>query len=135
MAHSDKPDDGRCQVHRTDTGGDDGNPSRNDSNGGERLDSIFELLSNRVRRYALYYLYQQGNETAGITELVQFIAAETSETDHLDAESVYIRLRHNHLQKMDEYGVIEYDHPTGSVRYDGTPILERCLEHALQYEQ
>ncbi|QCC60429.1 hypothetical protein NP511_00285 [Natrinema thermotolerans] len=112
------------------------------------LDLVFDLLSNRRRRYALYYLNQQSDGVATVAALAQNvvaferIAAEDADRDSArsppdrdadpadERETVRVELRHVHLPKLEDAGVLEHDRRSETVRYWGQPSLEEWLEHA-----
>ena len=82
-------------------------------------EEIFELLSNRRRRYALHYL-DQVDDPVSIRELSEQIAAWEYEIDRQDVsptvrKRIYTALHQGHLPKMDRLGVIDYDNDRGTV--------------------
>ncbi|WP_339103012.1 hypothetical protein [Haloterrigena salinisoli] len=121
------------------------------------LDLIFELLSNRRRRYALYHLHDQSDGVATMEELTDAVvsrqylesnADRTAETDRPEADAdadadcdlenrrrrVRMELQHTHLPKLEDAGVLEHDHRSEMVRYWNQPSLEEWLEHARHKE-
>lgn len=108
------------------------------------LDLVFELLSNRRRRYALYLLYEQPDGVATIDEVTDHVASlENRETgtaptgDTAAAQrkrEVQIELQHVHLPKLEDAGVLEIDHRSETLRYWTQPTLEEWLEHARHKE-
>lgn len=70
----------------------------------ERLspDVAFDLVGAARRRYALYHLFESGHETS-IETLVAAVARREGTDDH---ERVELSLRHTHLPKMEEAGLI-----------------------------
>ncbi|NUB92780.1 hypothetical protein HTZ84_03100 [Haloterrigena sp. SYSU A558-1] len=114
------------------------------------LNLIFELLSNRRRRYALYHLYDQPDGVATMDELTDAVVSrqylesnsdpETDDRadDDPDLESrrqqVRMDLQHTHLPKLEDAGVLEHDHRSEMVRYWNQPSLEEWLEHARHKE-
>ncbi|APW98360.1 hypothetical protein CHINAEXTREME_11395 [Halobiforma lacisalsi AJ5] len=109
------------------------------------LDRVFDLLSDRRRRYALYYLNDRGDGVATVGELTDHIAALESREDSTGGESastggpeteserkegIRTELRHVHLPKLAEIGVVEHDQRSDTVRYWSQPSLEEWLEHA-----
>jgi hypothetical protein len=82
-------------------------------------EEIFEVLSNRRRRYVLAYLKTESNQTEVSTLATQVSAAENDvPVDQLEAsqrKSTYVGLRQTHLPKMEEYNIIEYDSRRGEV--------------------
>lgn len=92
-------------------------------------DTILEILSNRRRRFALYYLKQQqhrrarSRETAEVPfrELVDQVASwendkPIDELTEQERKRVENALRQFHLGKMDDHGFVEYDSSQGVVR-------------------
>ena len=70
-----------------------------------------ELMANRRRRHALSYLQSHSREEISVDDLLsQVIARELLVSDEpVDPESVGATLRHVHLPKLAEAGLIEYD--------------------------
>lgn len=90
------------------------------------VDSVLDLLSERRRRYALYYLDNQ-NMPVQIEELAEGVARMEAQTDggaEVAADSpcsVIIELQHQTLPKAAEVEFIEYDPEEGVVRLTGNP--------------
>lgn len=87
-------------------------------------DQIFHLLQNERRRLALTYLQGVEGEVK-MRDIAEQVAAWEHDTtvEALDSDQrqrVYIPLYQNHLPKLDEEGVIEYDQSRGVVRR--TPV-------------
>ena len=120
----------------------DSNPQKVQLGGEESptLDWVFELLSSRRRRYALYYLCQCENGVATVEEVVDHLlvleggAAEAADLK-LKRQSITTSLKHVHLLKMVDANVLEYDEQSGMIRYWGQPTLDEWLEHAYHKEQ
>lgn len=110
----------------------DGSPESISADGGQGLfDRIFTALSNRRRRYVLYYL--EHAEPATISEIARHVVAWETDTPPaaIDDESdpvrhVLVALYHDHLPRLDDLGLIEYDHRSGDVRFRDCP--EALLE-------
>jgi hypothetical protein len=69
------------------------------------LNELFEVLSDEYRRYVLWTLADPDrriDDGLGTT-----LAAGDGEPDLLELE-----LRHNHLPKLDEYGLVDWDPET-----------------------
>ncbi|MFP9191063.1 winged helix-turn-helix domain-containing protein [Natronosalvus vescus] len=100
------------------------------------LDLVFELLADRRRRKALYYLHNLPNGVATVEEIAEYILthdsilSESSEGRH----QLMTALHHIHLPKLEEAGVIEHDPRSQTVRYWTQPSLEEWLEHAYHKE-
>ena len=81
-------------------------------------EEVFEVLSNRRRRYALHWLRQ--HDRAALGELSERVAAwETDQAvESLTADErkrVYTSLQQFHLPKMDETGIVAFDQRAGVV--------------------
>lgn len=101
------------------------------------LDQIFDLLSNRRRRYALYYLRQVADGVATVDEVVDHVVSFQDDVEPTDEYRLSVRnsFRHVHLPKLNDAGVLEYDARSDAIRYWGQPSLDEWLEHALQKER
>lgn len=79
---------------------------------------VFDILSNRRRRYALYAL--SNDDTATIGSLAERIAAwengcPVEEVTSTERKRVYTALQQSHLPKLERTGLISFDHDTGRV--------------------
>lgn len=87
------------------------------------LDEMFDLLTHPHRRYVLYYLRQDG-EGVGLETLAAAIAnwdGDSSGGDQSDnREAIEVMLRHTHLPKLADAGIITFDANTASIELDGT---------------
>ncbi|ELY65795.1 hypothetical protein C490_13486 [Natronobacterium gregoryi SP2] len=111
------------------------------------LDCVFDLLSDRRRRYALYYLHERDDGVATIDELTNYVAALEARVDS-DSETgtesegaeadrkqrIRTELQHVHLPKLEEVGVLEQDQRSETARYWTQPSIEEWLEHARHKE-
>lgn len=110
---------------------------REDGSGPDRLERevIFEVLSNERRRLVLHYLRSHPDEQpVQLRDLVDQVAAWENDTtitelDSSDRKCVYTALKQSHLPKLDDVGVVDYDHLRGSVELtesadDVQPYLE-----------
>lgn len=98
------------------------------------LTEIFSLLASAERQQVLIELWESGRTT--VDELSRRIAAEDDERSSNDVEYIEIQLVHNHLPRLEAYGVIEYDDGSGDVRLTATgedlePILEATMKSAV----
>lgn len=94
----------------SDSGGDEGNLSRDD---------CFDLLSNRRRRYALHHLRTNGEESS-LGELADEVAAcendiQPEEVSYDQRKRAYTSLQQVHLPRMDDMGVVDFDDREGTV--------------------
>ncbi|WP_436343976.1 DUF7344 domain-containing protein [Natronorubrum sp. FCH18a] len=101
--------------------------------GGRSFDEILTALSDIRRRYILYYL--QDENQASLTAIAQQIAAweHKCSVDDISEETTAtykIRLYHNHLPKLREAKIVEYDARSKMVVFRGAPdLVEMCLDH------
>ncbi|ESP89555.1 hypothetical protein K933_03325 [Candidatus Halobonum tyrrellensis G22] len=98
-------------------------------------DELFELLSNRRRRFVLHRLKQmEEGETVELSELSRQVAAWENGTDpealsYADRKNVHTSLYQFHLPKLDDADVVDYDQRAGEVRLtDGVDEVDIYLE-------
>ena len=81
---------------------------------------MFDVLSNRRRRYALHHLKRQAGPVS-LAELSRQVAAWEQGVDpeglvYEDRKSVHTSLSQFHLPRMVEAGLVEFDPDEGAVR-------------------
>ncbi|MFB6073154.1 MAG: hypothetical protein ABEJ88_09320 [Halobacterium sp.] len=103
-----------------------GEPSDADTGSGNREssavptdDELFEVLSNRRRRYAVHAL-KRAHGQVEIGDVAEQVAAWEYEVDvdqvsYDERKRVYTALQQSHLPKMDDAGVVEFDKNRGVV--------------------
>ena len=86
------------------------------------IDRMFALLSNRRRRYVFYCL-NSANAVVELDDLVDQIVewerewdGETDEAPSRHRENVGITLHHNHLPRLADTPLIDYDARSRTVR-------------------
>lgn len=114
-------------------------PVEESSTEGVTRDDVFEVLSNRRRRYALRYLDDQGGE-AELSEVAEHVAAwehgvDPDRLEYGDRKSVRVSIHQHHAPKMDDVGVLEYDKRRGVLRLteaasDLAPVLDADASEA-----
>lgn len=104
-----------------------------DGQGHIATDEVYHLLQNSRRRDVVeYFLEEDGPVEIGT--LAEWIAARECDTTASEVsrdarQRVYISLYQSHLDKLDEYDVVEYDDETNVVsRGPNAPVLEAPLE-------
>lgn len=105
--------------------------------GGEPLtrEDVFDVLSNERRRCVLHYLKRHGDRRVELRELVDHVAAWENDTTTRDVDSdarkrVYTALRQSHLPKLDQAGVVDYEHRRGEVELtEQARDVQLYLEH------
>lgn len=96
-------------------------------------DEVFELLSNKRRRFAIHYL-KRTDDHAELGTLSEHVAAWETDTplkevDSTQRKRVYTSLQSHHLPKLDDQGVVDYDDRAGEVELtDSAADLEMYLE-------
>lgn len=93
------------------------------------VDSLIELVTSTRRRRILRHL---AVTTETVIEREDLAVALHLEED-VDLASMETVLGHQHLPKLDDAGVIEYDHRSGTVRPDEAlealiPLLDACAD-------
>ena len=87
---------------------------RADFESGElEVDHLYDVLSNRRRRFAIHYLKQSSGPTT-VGELSETVAAWEEGCDPADVgpdqrKRVYTALQQSHLPVMERAGIVEYD--------------------------
>lgn len=91
--------------------------------------TVFELLLEERRRYALHYLSQHVGALS-IEDLVDGIAhMEGASRERLD--EIDVEFHHNHLRKLVDANVLRYDRDAGTVeRREAARALDPYLELA-----
>lgn len=84
----------------------------------------FTLLSNPDRRHVVRTLLETTVTT--IDDLAEGLAA-SPDADSRTIDQAKIELVHNHLPRLEDYGVIEYDDRNGDVVLDDPGDLETYL--------
>ena len=102
-------------------------------NGELSSDQIFHLLQNERRREVLRYLRNADSDRVRMRDIAESIAAAEHETSvealsSKQRQRVYVPLYQNHLPKLDEEGVLDYEQDRGFVeRKPAAAQLERHL--------
>jgi len=106
------------------------------------IDDRLSLLSSRYRRYLLYGLSRHTTPVSlavladMVTEIEHGTPVETYRDERLD---VYTALYHNHLPRLVDAGVVQYDQSADAVDVGPNAaalvsLLESTLEHDLSGE-
>jgi hypothetical protein len=96
-------------------------------------DTVFSLLSNQRRRYAIHYLHRTA-EPASLRDLTEQVAAwengvTVDDLEYKQRKRVYTSLHQTHLPKLVEAGVVEYDRDEDTVELtDRAAVLDAYLE-------
>lgn len=97
-------------------------------------DQIHQLLSARRRRYVLYYLYRYENPVRLPDIAAQIVKWEPQEGDLVDERSqTHLALYHNHIPKLADEGIVEYDQEEEMVELgENATHLRPYLEHTAE---
>lgn len=103
------------------------------------FDTLFDLIAERRRRYALYALLGTDDGLADVATLADEVAmweARTGDAKLTESlrEAVAEELRETHLPRLDDVDIVEYDPRSDAVRYWRQPTLEEYLEHTYYKE-
>lgn len=106
------------------------------TDGQPSLDRIFDLLASRRRRYVLYHLDETDTDVVTLDEVAERVAAWERKWDGLDdrerddhREHVRVALHHNHLPRLANAGLIDYDARSHTVRSWEEPSLEEWAKN------
>lgn len=88
---------------------------------------IYELISNRRRRFTIHALKQM-EEPVAVAELSTYIAAwemdiKPEEIEYADRRSIYTTLRQTHLPIMNDKNILEYNESEKTIQ--STDVLDR----------
>lgn len=103
------------------------------TDGTTRLDETFDLLTHEYRRIVLYRLA----ETAGATGVEELVAAivesggdRSGPARRDDGGAVEVALRHAHLPRLADAGVVAFDRDADTVELRRTESVDRFLGDA-----
>lgn len=93
------------------------------------LDALYEILSDSFRRYLCIYLAKADKSVFTIEELAEQLKEWKRDKgdESISRKRVVIRLRHIHLPKLADKGIITYNPEGNTVQYDGNMELERII--------
>ncbi|MEF8771704.1 DUF7344 domain-containing protein [Halodesulfurarchaeum sp.] len=89
-------------------------------------DELFQVLSNRRRRYAVHAIKQESGP-AQIGDVAERVASweydvERAELSYDERKRIYTALQQSHLPKMDDAGIVSFDKERGVIEPE--PALE-----------
>jgi hypothetical protein len=96
------------------------------------LSTVCELLANTTRRVAVQFLIDEETDTAELDTLVEHVLEEVDAVT--TPKQARIALVHQHLPRLADYDVIEYDKHGETVRYYESSHLEQYLTLAEEIE-
>jgi DNA-binding transcriptional ArsR family regulator len=103
------------------------------------IDSVFDALADWRRREVCQYFIETGAESATVDQLAMLLLAceqpGVEERPDPTLDELAIQLEHQHLPRLDEAGVVDFDDRSNTVRYWGQPTVEKWLEHVLAVDE
>lgn len=104
----------------------------------DRLDTMFDVLCNARRRYLLYDLIARDEAVVELEAAVEAVTEyETEGTGTVTQSSwneVKIALHHNHLPRLANTKLLDYDRRQGTIRLTEDAELEEWIEFAQSKE-
>jgi DNA-binding transcriptional ArsR family regulator len=98
------------------------------------LDALFEALGDAQRRQILGYLDATDDDVAAYSDLIEHVADDSGGESAADHDRIAVSLHHNHLPKLADAGIVEYDARSETVRYRGGPAVSDWLDLVQSYD-
>lgn len=100
------------------------------------IDDVFALLADWRRRAVCRYFADRDSDAADVGTLAAAVVQRGRERDVVPAETTESAVRdalvEEHLPRLDESGVLDFDARSESVRYWGHATVEKWADHAAQ---
>jgi hypothetical protein len=96
-------------------------------------EQVVSLLGHKERRAIITYFDQKTTNCANFDDLIEYLVSSDLESEATSAEHrkrITIGLLHNHLPRLADAGVLEYDQRSETIRYWGDYQLETLHETA-----
>jgi len=97
------------------------------------VDDAFTALSDWRRRAVCLYFTERETDSATATELASGVAeyaAASSVEDGTEQSAIRSELVTTHLPALHELGLLDFDERSETVRYWGSPTVEKWANHA-----
>ena len=95
------------------------------------LDRCLQLVADQHRRRIIQHLRHEANGTTTVNDLLEQISSRVPDSKNgppKDREELAIQFHHTHLPKLADHGVVEFEHTTGTVRYQPDEQVETVLD-------
>ena len=102
------------------------------------IDTAFTLLSHHHRRELLLALRDRPSNTASLDELLGELMNGTTAMGpdyHESPESLHVLLRHQHLPRLENAGVVTVDEDESAITYVEHPRLEALLDVVEEWQE
>ena len=90
-------------------------------------DKTFKALGHPIRRELMCLLDKSEGDTVQINQVSNHLAT----TQDITTERAKMKLLHFHLPKLQEFGFIDYDTRSGTIRYQKHESMEEILDSEL----
>ena len=100
------------------------------------LDELFSILASTRRRHALYCIVAAPSSTLATAELADRLTVleERATGGQHDRTEIELTLRHSHLPKLDDAGVIDFDPAQSVLVYRGGRRTDRWIDRVMDEE-
>ncbi|WP_312907039.1 DUF7344 domain-containing protein [Natronosalvus caseinilyticus] len=91
-------------------------------------DTAIHIVANQRRRSVLTQLIENERNDVGLDVLAKHLSPENPPPDSVEtanSERLLLDLYHNHLPKLEDAGLVEYDDRTETVRYHPNERVEK----------
>ena len=95
------------------------------------LGAIFDALTSRRRRYCCYCLSAVADGEMTVDALaaeVVLVEAAVNGDDPSDYDRIWSSLRHRHLPKLADAGIVAYERANRTVSYRRRPLVDGLIE-------
>lgn len=97
-------------------------------------DDVFAALSDWRRRAVCRYFATTAESAATVETLAAAVArrgrASSITTDDTTVEAIETELAESHLPALHDLGIVDFDARSQTVKYWGSPTVEKWVEHA-----
>lgn len=115
-----------------------GTAERSTTDGDDRIgfSQLFDLLSKKRRRYALYGLTDVSGSSMSLNALVDRVESleDDDSATRRQREEIKLALQHTHLPKLADADVIEYDRSESELEFQGGRRVEQWIIEAVEAE-
>lgn len=102
------------------------------------LNNIFTVLADKRRRFLLYALRDQPGDVPVdrlLDQLVDMEARAEGRSGGRTRHHLEVALHHRHLPRLDRLDIVDFDDDSGTVSYNGHPLLEQWLNQTRELDQ
>jgi hypothetical protein len=92
----------------------------------QEIDQRFHLINRYERRCIVAYLGAMEQGHASLDEVVRYLQGQEPIPD--DPDVILAELHHNHLPKLADSDLSDFDPRSGTVRYYGDDLVENLLD-------